>query len=119
MPPARYPVLFGDRQEGLDRLVKGMEDIINLYNKTLPPLLPRHGIDLETIKRAIEPHVTAKATYFVERSKAQTLFQFDEQDAAVAVLEPYAYGDKAEEIEVSLDSETPYAGNMPYRITRQ
>jgi hypothetical protein len=31
----------------------------------------------------------AKATYFVDLTKAETLFQFDEQDAA-AVLEPYA-----------------------------
>ena len=44
------------------------------------------------------------ATHFVDRAKAETLFQFDEQDAAVAIIEPYAYGDKAEEVEVRLDN---------------
>ncbi len=44
-----------------------------------------------------------KATYFVDRAKAETLFQFDEQEAAVAIIEPYAYGEKPEEVEVRLD----------------
>ena len=80
-----------------------MEDVIDLCNTTLAPLLPHHQIDLETTKRAIHPHVMAKATYCVDRARAETLFQFDEQDAAVAVLEPYAYGEKAEEVEERLD----------------
>jgi hypothetical protein len=66
------------------------------------PLLPRHHIDLEAVKGAIEPPVMAKATYFVDRAKTETLFQFDEQDAAAAVLEPYVYGEKAVEVEVRL-----------------
>jgi hypothetical protein len=45
----------------------------------------------------------AKATSFVDRARAETLFQFDEQDAAVAILEPYVYGEKAEEVAVRLD----------------
>jgi hypothetical protein len=40
----------------------------------------------------------AKATYFVDRAKAETLFQFDEQNATVAVLEPYGYGYGDEEV---------------------
>ena len=98
-----HPILFSDRQQELDRLIKGMENLIDLHNKTLAPLLPHHGIDLEAIKRAIQPHVMAKGTYFVDRAKAETLFQFDEQDAAVAVTAPYAYGDKPEVVEVRLD----------------
>jgi hypothetical protein len=44
----------------------------------------------------------ARATYFVDRAKAETLFQFDEQDAAVAIIAPYAYGEKPGEVEVRL-----------------
>jgi hypothetical protein len=68
--PRRYfddhPVLYSDRQEGLDCLIEGMENLIDLYNRTLPTELSCHGIDLEGIKRAIQPHVMAKATYFVD-----------------------------------------------------
>jgi hypothetical protein len=77
-----HPVLFSDRQEELDRLIKGMEDIVDLYNRTLAPLLSRHSIDLESIKQAILPHVMVKATYFVDHARAETLFQFGEQNAA-------------------------------------
>jgi hypothetical protein len=45
----------------------------------------------------------AKATHLVDRARAETLFQFDEQDAAAAVLEPYVYGEKPEEVEVGVD----------------
>ena len=44
-----------------------------------------------------------KETYFVDRARAETLFQFDEQDAAAAVLEPYVYGNKPEYVEMCLD----------------
>ena len=53
--------------------------------------------------RPYKPYVMTKATYFVDRAKAETLYQFDDQDAAVAVLEPYVYGEKAEAVEVGLD----------------
>ena len=96
------PVPFNNRQERLDRLIKGMEDIIDLYNRTLASHASHHHIDLQDIKQVIQPHVRAKATYFVDRAKAETLFQFDDQDAAVAVLKPYV-GDKAGEFEVLLD----------------
>jgi hypothetical protein len=68
------------------------------------PLLPRHHIDLEAIKRAIPPHVMAKTAYFGGRARAEALFQFDEQDAAVAIIAPYAYGEKPEEVEVRVGS---------------
>jgi hypothetical protein len=59
-------------------------------------------------EQAIQPHVMAKATYFVDRAKAETLFQFDEYDAAAAVIAPYADGEQPEEGEVLLDeSVTP------------
>jgi hypothetical protein len=45
----------------------------------------------------------AKATYFVDQSRAETLFQFDECDAAVAIIAPYAYGETPEEADVRLD----------------
>ncbi len=45
----------------------------------------------------------AKTTSFVDWARAETLFQFDEQDAALAIMEPYAYGEKPEEVEVRLD----------------
>jgi hypothetical protein len=80
-----------------------MENLIDLYNRTLAPLLPGHDIDLDAIMRAIQSHVVTKATYFVDRAKAETLFQFDDQDAAVAIIAPYAYGDKIEKVEVWLD----------------
>jgi hypothetical protein len=67
-------------------------------------LLSGHHIDLERIKQAIQPHVTTKATYFVDRARAETLFQFGEQDAAVAIIAPYAYGEKPEEVEVPMGS---------------
>jgi hypothetical protein len=46
----------------------------------------------------------AKATYFVDRAKAETLFQCDEQDAAIAIIAPYAYGEKPEVVGVGLGS---------------
>jgi hypothetical protein len=80
-----------------------MDNLIDLYNRTLAPLLPRHRIDLGGIKRAIQPHVMTKATYFVDRAKAETLFQFDEYDAAAALIAPYAYGETPEEVGVRVD----------------
>jgi hypothetical protein len=68
-----HPVLYSDRQEGLDRLMGGVEDLIDLYNRTLAPLVPRHRVDLDSIKQAMQPHVTTKATYYVDRAKAETL----------------------------------------------
>jgi hypothetical protein len=56
-------------------------------------LLLCHGIDLKSIKQANQPHVMAKATYFVDRAKAETLFQFDEQDAAAAIIAPLRRGE--------------------------
>jgi hypothetical protein len=35
--------------------------------------------------------------------RPKTLFQFGEQDAAVAIIAPYACGEKSEEVEVLLD----------------
>jgi hypothetical protein len=67
------------------------------------PFAPDHErIDLEVVNQAIQPHVMAKATSFVDRARAETLFQFDEHDAA-AVVEPYVYGETPEEVEVLLD----------------
>jgi hypothetical protein len=43
-----------------------------------------------------------KATSFVDRARAETLCQFDEPDAAAAIIAPYAYGEKPEEVEVGL-----------------
>jgi hypothetical protein len=55
--------------------------------------------------RAVNPAAHhGKATYFVGRARAATLFQFDEQDAAVAIIALYAYGEKPEEVEVGLGS---------------
>jgi hypothetical protein len=34
-----------------------MANIIDLYNRTLAPLMSVHNIDLEAIKRAVESHV--------------------------------------------------------------
>jgi hypothetical protein len=45
-----------------------------------------------------------KATYLMDRARAETLFQFDEQDAAIAIIAPYAYGEKPEEVEVRMGS---------------
>ncbi len=69
------------------------EHVIAVDNKNrgLPPApLPRRPGG----NQAIQSHVMAKA---------ETPFQFDEQDAAVAVIAPYAYGEKPEEVEVRLD----------------
>jgi hypothetical protein len=99
-----HPLLYADRQKGLDRLIEGMENLIDLYNRVLAPLLPRHHIDLEGIRQAVQPHVTAKETYFVHRARAETLFRFDEQDGAVAIIAPYAYGEKPGEVEVRMGS---------------
>jgi hypothetical protein len=68
------PVLFNNRQEGLNRLIKGMEDIIDLHNRTLASHASDHHIGLEDIKPAIQPHVRAKATSCVDRAKAEPCF---------------------------------------------
>jgi hypothetical protein len=41
-------------------------------------------------------------TSFVDRAKAETLFQFDEQDASAAMIAPDAYGETPEEGAVGL-----------------
>jgi hypothetical protein len=91
-----HPILFSDRQEGLDRLIEEIENLNDMHNKTLATLLPRHGIDPEATKRALQPHVMAKATSFVDRARAETLVQCDEQDAAATLIAPYAYGETPE-----------------------
>jgi hypothetical protein len=49
-----------------------------------------------------------KATSFVDRARAETLYQLDESDAASAIIAPYAYGEKPEEVEVGLvEGSTP------------
>jgi hypothetical protein len=67
------------------------------------PLLPCHGIDQEAINQAIQPHVMAKATHFVDWAKAETLVQCDEYNAAAAHIAPDASGETPEEGEVRLD----------------
>ncbi len=43
------------------------------------------------------------ASHLCQSVQDRTRLNFDEQDAAVAIMEPYAYGEKPEEVEVRLD----------------
>jgi hypothetical protein len=52
------------------------------------------SVPSERVRQSSQPHVMTKATSFVDRARAETLFQFDEQDAAIAIIAPYASGVK-------------------------
>ena len=106
-----HPILFSDRRECLDRLVEGLENVIQLYNESIGSRLHRYRIDIEGVKRAVQPHVSGKINSIVDRAKAETLFNFDEHDAAAAVLEPYIYGDQPEYVEICLDGAISSHGN--------